>query len=732
MKDKKNYLREEKKDMGEDRFEKLDAVGKALSDKRKQAIVFRGGSDVEKVWEEDEDSYEGIDDTVKSSTDSSWAKKPPGMFESESGEPTRSSVFLNITRPYTDAASARTADMLLPTDERNFTLDITPVPDSLSDLSQGILRPEHEAMLAEKFPDPEQMAQAVAKASVEASKYIQDLKKKAKKAQTRLDDWLVECQFHLEIRKVIEDAAKVGVGVLKGPVPTKKKHTAYMMSEGKIVVKEETVPVSSRINYWNLYPDPSCGENIHDGSFIWEVDHISRKKLRELKGGKYIDEQIEACLEEGPKKALQSSERNGKQSEEDTDKFEIWYYHGSLDKDEMEVAGCECKEDIANAVVTMVNERVIMAAANPLDSGEFPYDVLRWQRKVGSWTGIGVARQIRTPQRMVNAAARNMMDNAGLASGGIIVMKQGAIIPADGVMALTPRKFFYVNETEIMEDVGKALRYIEIPMREKELLSIIQFALKMAEDVTGLPMILQGQQGKAPETVGGMTILNNNASGVLRRIAKMFDDYITEPHVRRYYAWLLQYGENEDEKGDFQVYAKASSALVERDLQNQAISQMGVMVTNPVFGISPSKWAKEMMKSQRLDPANFEFSDEEKQQMQEAQQKAQEAGPPEMMVAKMKADLQQKLLQMEQQFEATEAEKQRQFDLKLEEMSQRIEALKISGKLEINTESEKAMLAKTAISLRTQKELGAMAANKQPKPPTEPQGRAKPGQSFQA
>jgi hypothetical protein len=72
----------------------------------------------------------------------------------------------------------------------------------------------------------------------------------------------------------------------------------------------------------------------------------------------------------------------------------------------------------------------------------------------------------------------------------------------------------------------------------------------MMEDSTGLPMLLQGQLGKAPDTVGGMTMLNNNASAVLRRLARTFDDCVTEPHIRRYYAWLLQYGED-DEKGDF-------------------------------------------------------------------------------------------------------------------------------------------------------------------------------------
>ena len=41
----------------------------------------------------------------------------------------------------------------------------------------------------------------------------------AKKAETRIWDWLTESQWHAEVRKLIDEAAKIGTSVLKGPVP---------------------------------------------------------------------------------------------------------------------------------------------------------------------------------------------------------------------------------------------------------------------------------------------------------------------------------------------------------------------------------------------------------------------------------------------------------------------------------------------------------------------------------
>jgi hypothetical protein len=122
--------------------------------------------------------------------------------------------------------------------------------------------------------------------------------------------------------------------------------------------------------------------------------------------------------------------------------FEIWYGYVELEREQLEAAGCDCPEEFesVSAIVTMVNNRIIKAVLNPLDTGEFPYDVMVWQRREGLPWGIGVSRQMRTPQRIVNAAMRNMMDNAGLAGGAMFIFQQGLVEPIDGNYELAPRK----------------------------------------------------------------------------------------------------------------------------------------------------------------------------------------------------------------------------------------------------------------------------------------------------
>lgn len=718
-------------------YAQLDALGESLAKQRADAIRAREQAGIEIDWLEDEEFYQGIDDANRSEHRSNWLSKPPGQAWAKAETSTRSTVFPNITRAYVDAAAARIADMLLPTDDRSWSLAPTPIPEAVDAAKKKYSQQMLQAV-AQKHPGQPQLAEReLATASKAAQQVLDEAKAKADKAQKRIEDWHVECQWHAHVRTVIEDAARLGTGVLKGPVPIKKKRS--MWRGGKVERLNKIQPGSKWVNPWNLFPSPDCGENIHNGSYIFERDDITRRQMRDLKGQEgYIDEQIDECLKEGPIRASSQylATPDAKADEQRKDNFDIWYFHGTLERENLEAAGIDTgdlKDPHIPAVVTMVNNRVVRAVLNPLDTGDFPYDVMVWQRRTGYWAGIGVGRQIRTPQRMVVAATRNLMDNAGLAAGVMLVFKQGVVTPADGKIGIAPRKIWYIAaDADEIADATKAIGQIKVDMMVEELMLIIDLGLKLAEDVTGLPMLLQGQQGKAPDTVGGMQMLNNNASSVLRRLARLFDDRVTEPHVRRYYDWLLQYGEDE-EKGDYCIDARGSSALVERDLQNQAVAQMGNIVLDPRFGMDPKKWATEFLKSQRLDARRFTFDDEKWQQIVEKM--AQGPQDPRAAIAELKVQSEERerqfkaaLREVELRFEGHENERDRQLKFIVEEMQQ-------TGKSSISLTDLKGKLSDTVIRVRAQKEMAEKDrqsdARQVATPPTEPRGRAKPGRAFQ-
>lgn len=627
----------------------LDPLAQELVEKRTEAVDYRRNSGVEEIWREDEEMYEGIDGTNRGELMEKGQTLGSPATYSQLRPPidTRSTAFINITRPYVDAAAARVADMLLPTDELPF--DVRPTPKSdMQFLMETVGR--------DAGFQRTQLGIAMAKEQEEGEQE----KERAKAAYDQIRDWLVEDQWHGKGRQAIEDAARTGVGILKGPFPVSRRLSPHMRAVVEQLPSELRLqllyrPGSSVTSCWNLYPSPDCGENIQDGSYVWERIPMSQKKLRKLADDEsYFEDQISACLEEGPKdtdgKLKDPSGRNKTKKG-----YDVWLMSGMIPISAFgllgEDASYEASSDSETHIMAQAfvcNERVIKVLQLPTDSQEFPYDVLVWQKVKDSWVGRGVARHINTPQRGLNAAARNMLDNAALSAGPQIVYWDGILEPQNGRFELRPRKLWKVKKTfsfESLSQVQNAITTINIPSMQAELMSIIEFFLKMAEQSTGISLLLQGLSSSSEETVGGLQLKTNAASNVLRRLARLFDDSITEPHVTRYYEWIKIYGPDAA-KGDVQVDARGSSTLVERDLQTQALQQLLPMSKDPEYGVSPKKLMKQLLLGQRFDYETLAMDEEERQRIEQSMQQpdikqvvAEIGAKSDVEVAKLRAQM---------------------------------------------------------------------------------------------
>lgn len=641
----------------EEQMQRLEAFSSTIKGLRKAAIEARLASGIEDQWQEDEDHYEGIDNANRTTASRvkpyDFGGTGTGPTRSPEKNSNRSTIFVPLTRPYVDIAAARISDMYLPTDDRNWDGEPTPVPELINALEDHTpVAPQQAGPDGQPMPQPTVADQARAVMG-EATKCWE-------KARTQIDDWLVECGYNGELRKVVHDMARIGTGILKGPFPKSKVSKAVKKMAGgyAMEVVSQIVPASVRVDPWKFYPAAGCGEDVNECPYVFEEDAITRSKLRDLKaeGLGYIVEQIDACLEEGPIHPLTGTKKTQGNQKSESDLFGIWYFEGQVEWQDLKDAGCDCdgeKGDVFHAVVTMVNDRVVKAALHHLDAGEFTYDVVVWQRKSGMWAGDGVARQGRTAQLGVNAAARNLLDNAGQSAKPHKVINRSAIKPGPDPWT------WYMSGDADTQQVAHAMMFFAVPSMQKELMEIIAYFNKMFEDATGLPMLLMGQQGAAPETVGGMEMLQNNAGTVPRNIVRMLDNKLTTPHINRYYEYLLVHGEDDSMKGDFKIHARGSSALVERDAQSQFLINIMQLALNPACEIDPSLFIDELLKSKRINPERLKLTEEKKKAMQQT--------PPEdprITAAKIMADTQLKKIQMQGQIDgqlehfASEDEKQ--------------------------------------------------------------------------
>lgn len=303
----------------------------------------------------------------------------------------KSQVFINQTAVKTDALEARLWDLLFPTDDRNWGVSPTPVPQlteaaeaasSEADEAREVADAQQEQMktLAKSGDETgakeaeEQMnvaAGAEEEAQGEADRLhdiLNEAKRRAELMQEEIDDQLVTCGFTTEARDAIGDACKLGVGILKGPVlgdrtkqkwrPANERPENGMEPEtgsvapmghngGPSMYTLETIadnmPAAYRVDPWSFFPDPEANR-VADCNGFYERHMMSKMKLRQLAKRPDIDkEALRDLLKGSPNRGevptffaeLQdiTSQSDGAAHEA----YAVWEYTGPVDSEDMEL-----------------------------------------------------------------------------------------------------------------------------------------------------------------------------------------------------------------------------------------------------------------------------------------------------------------------------------------------------------------------------------------------------------
>ena len=544
----------------------------------------------------------------------------------------RSKIFLNITRPKTNAWAARLGDMLFPNDERNWGIQPTPVPELTEDAQAAVDEAEamderaetaigeHNAAVdAGEEPNPihaQVAGQAAASAKRlrdhydQSQKVLEEARKRAEAMEREIDDQLTEARYPAMCRDVIMDAVKLGTGIFKGPIISgggrKRWVEAATGSAGSTFALQsvnDNAQTYRRVDPWHFFPDPDAA-TIEDASHTFERHLPNKKKLREMarKLGFDVDA-VREMLKEGPGDNNQSgtgdlqflTELRGLENDGDAadtgqagrDRYLIWEYYGTLETEDVvkmlravgryeDAQRLEDEDDPLDARMVRVffcGKRLLKLEEDYLlDRGDFLYSVFPFEKAEASILGaVGVPHLIRHEQAMLNSAVRMMMDNAGLATGPQVVIDKTQVEPEDGDWKMVPRKVWqWVKKASGQKEAP--FQTFNIPINQEQLSAIIQLALRFVDEAVSMPLIAQGEQGAhVTKTAGGMSMLFNSANVVFRRVVKNWDDDITEPTIRRAYDFEMQFSKKEAIKGDMNIEARGTSVLLVREMQAETM-----------------------------------------------------------------------------------------------------------------------------------------------------------------
>jgi hypothetical protein len=712
----------------------IDNLASTILSRRDEAIRHRAASGVERRWLEDEASFDGMDSAERGAmVDYATGKLSP----SRDKKTTRSKVLMNIIRPKCEQTEGRFADIQLPVDDRNWGLKTTPVP-------MLAIQAKDKTPVVNHGQPVVKDGQQVTLADL-AQNDLKEAQGRMESMENEIDDQLTECGYNTECRKVLKDAVRKGTGILKGPGVVKHLRKVWSQVEGGFAldIVEEHVPYSRRVDPWNVFPDPECGDDIRKAGFIWERDYILPRELRRLMGvSGYLDGQITKILEEEPLRTTVTASRDRLQIEKltgDHQAYEMWEYHGDLTSDDLAVLQCDCGEakGAVRACVVFVNDRPIKAVLNLLDTGDLPYDFFQWTQISGSVWGIGLPRMLMWSQRVLTAAWRMMMDNGRNSTRGHVVKGDGLRM-ADNTGPVT-----VWEATGDMADVRQAFGVFFFPSNQQELQNIVELALRFVDLETALPMAFAGEQVGPAETLGAVELKIDSSNVALRSRVKLWDDQITRPHLTRYYHWNMQYNESNDIKGDYNVDPRGVSVLLAKDKAAQSILQLLQFRGDPLIGeiIDWAKAVKQLLAAQQVDILK---PDEEIEAAMERIKAGQGQGAGQVQAAQIRAQTDLQKEKMRQQLEESkfiagrkrdteESDRKREHELKLALIARETKMLELAGKGDMTLQQIKAELAKTSLTLNMQRELSMLnqGARQVARDAVEPAGRARPGRAFE-
>ncbi len=695
--------------------------------------------------------------TAKSNIETRWIKDVRsyhGFYDPQTEqsliEKKRSRAYVKLIRAKTTALEARLFDLIFPTDDRNWGISPTPVPNLQREAAKAALEAERAAeqatmAAADGNEGAEAAAVAAGNEAGQKAKAAQAIMEKAQDAselmQKEMDDQLVESSYPQESRDMIRDACMLGTGILKGPLVNQPTHGMWLddgVGNFNLTYDERPRPVVRRVDPWSFFPDMSA-RRIEEAEFTFERYLWTKTQLRKMVKSHGFNADAVRRLLRGEAGGIKSrvnlnyltqlrSITGDTRESSIAGRFVGWEYHGPLEAEEvvslLQASGQEQLaqeymerddplEELRVVCFFCEGELLKIAPEYPLDSGETLYSLFNVEEGEGTMFGYGIPHIMSDTNHSANAAWRMALDNSALSVGPQMVIDKESIVPADGDWQMAPNKIWLRTKPRAQGDVAPPVEFFNIPNNMNEIGAIVKMSLDFSDIETGMPMPQQGEQGAhTTQTFGGMAILQNAANIIFRRIVKNYDDGIITPTMRRLYHWNMQHSDRQDIKGDMAVDARGTSVLLVRELQAQnLLFIVSNLLANPNTGLMIKGYevVKKLFQSLMIPPDDVMESkdDYEKAAQAQAEAAAQQADPATLQA---QSRLQAAQIQADARREASETQ------LTVAQIGERTELIKLATSREISLSQLQAMLASKKMDNETKErifavELGAEKQN---------------------
>lgn len=511
-----------------------------------------------------------------------------------------SDIFIQLSSVKCRAATSWLRDTLLGVGaDRPWSLSATPEPDLPPEVIAG-LQSKMAAKLMEGYaqgmerPDEAKLKQIADQMQDEMMRAMKDeAEVRIDRMERKMEDQLLQGGFLKSFNEFLDDIVTFPYAVMKGPVKRRRK---VMKWEGtELVATEEIRNEWERVDPFMLFWAPWASD-INEG-FVIERHKLTRTVLETLIGvDGYSEPAIRTVLSDfaggGLREWLWTDTAQAQAEGKDT--TETLYTDDLIDAVQLwdDVMGQDLldwgmdKKDIPDpqlsypCEVWLIGNTVIRAMINYDLLGRKPYFVTSYEQAPGAVAGKGVTDLCRDSQDMVNASARSLANNMGIASGPQVGVNLSRIAAGEDVTQLYPWKVWQFQASDY-NDSSQPISFFQPASNAQELMGVFEKFAARADEDTMIPRYMTGEHvAGAGRTSSGLSMLISNAGKGIKQVISNIDQNIIVPIVERLYQDNLRYSKDPTMIGDLHVVARGASSLVVKEAEAVRRNEFLTLVLN--------------------------------------------------------------------------------------------------------------------------------------------------------
>lgn len=560
-------------------------------------------------------------------------------------------IYMMLTATKCRAAGAWIRDIMMPVNEQPWGLQPTPVADVPDEYVAPVFQQmQQQAMQAQQEGQQVDMAALIEQAREQVRQMAQEkAEEAAERHEDTIADQLAEGGWSEAFEQFVDDFVTYPAAFVRAPILRRVPTLEWL--EGWQPVKTTTIrPEFERVSPFDMYPSPDA-TSVDDGAFIIERARFTRMLLNQLIGvPSFNEESIRRVLEQYGQGGLRDWLWTDGERAELEGRGHEWLTHGETIDGLIYSGGAQGvtllqwgvnPDDIEDPLAEyeieaiLIGQHVIRVRINrdPLERRQ--YHKASYQPVPGSFWGQAIPELMADVQDVCNATARSLVNNLAISSGPQVEVYEDRLQPQEDPTNIYPWKIWRTKDSQVTGN-NAAVRFYQPSSNAGELLTVYEQFERRADDATNIPRYTYGNEnvGGAGQTASGLSMLMESANKGIKDAIRHIDRGVMRRVIEALWLYNMQYSDDPSIKGDVNVVARGSSAMLIREQTHMLRQQFLQMTANDIdMGIVGMEGRRKLLEStaEKLDmpgliptQEQMEHNLGEQQQAQQAQLEAQQ------------------------------------------------------------------------------------------------------------